>query len=529
MEKQPKKRGKRWILFTVIGLVVILAAVGVFYVMPRLQASSGNPQVNYQTQPVQVGNITSTVGATGNVYTRQSAALSWATSGIVSKVNVTKGQVVSAGTVLAELDPISLPQTVKDAAIDLTTAQKDLDDLLNSNTARSNAEQALVVAEQNLQSAQKNLQSKQFQRASQQTIDIAQANLIQAQAALDKASDNYNRNKQRSSSDVQYAAALSQLAAAQQNFNKAQYNLLYVQSLPDSLTVQKAMADLDVAQATYQDARRTWERVKDGPNPDDVAAAESKVAAAQAVLDQVKIVAPIAGTVTEVDARPGDLVAAQAAAFQIDDLSHLYTDISVSEVDINNIKVDQPVDITFDALPEDDYKGRVTDIDLVGVVSSGAVNYTVTTEIIDKDPQILLGMTAAASIAITQKTNVLLVPSSAIRNVNSRDLVYVEQNGALRTVFITVGDSSDTMTEVTSGNLREGEAIVLNPPSTTSTNATFGNRGGGIFGGLFGGIFGARPANGGFQPSGGGSQPQRNGGGGSNNSNGRNGGPARNP
>ncbi len=501
MQKKTKKSGKKWILF--VGIAVVLIGVGYFFVYPMLQANASSGVTIYKTQAVKKGDLSSTVGATGNVYTRQTVSLSWKTSGIVSKVGVTKGQEITAGTVLAELDENSLPDSAFTAASDLAKAQKTLDDLLNSNTDRANAELALLEAEGTLVSAQKASQSKLYQRASQSTIDTARANMIQAQAALDQAADAYNKNKNRSSDDVQYAAALSRFAAAQQTFDNAQMNYEYVQALPSALAVQKASAEVDVAQAAYQDAKRAWERVKDGPNAADVAAAEANVAAAQAVIDQAHIDAPISGTITAIDTQVGDLVSAGDSAFQIDDLSHLYVDISVSEVDINQVKMEQPVEITFDAIPDKTYTGTVTDIATMGITSSGAVNFYVTVEITDKDSLIRAGMTASANIVVTQKTGVLLVPSSAIRTVNSQQVVYVMQNNLIRSVVITTGDTDTSSTEVVSGNLIEGDMIVLNPSSTT-TDTMAETRAGGLFGGLFGGIFGGGGGpSGGMPPSGG--------------------------
>ncbi len=497
MEKQHKKHGKKWI-WIVAAVVVMIGAGG--FVLLKAQANATSTATTYKTETLATGNITNTVGATGNVYARQSVQLTWKTSGIVQSVDVTKGQQVTSGTVLAQLQQSSLPQDVINAAIDLTNAKNALNNLLNSNTARATAELTLVQAEQTLVSAQKTAQSKTFQRASQQTIDIAQANLIQAQAALDNATTIYNQNKARATNDVQYAAALSQFAQAQQKFNSAELNYSYVQSLPDPLTVQAANAEVDLAQAKYLDAKRAWELVKDGPPATDVAAAQAKVAAAQAILDEAKITAPISGTVVAIDTQPGDLVSPQTAAIKIDDLSHLYVDISVSEVDINQVKLGQPVQITFDAISSKTYNGKVTDISMEGSSSSGTVNFTVTAEITDADAQIMPGMTASANIVVTELNNALLVPSSAIRTINGSQIVYIMQNNVLTPVPITTGitDSSGTSIEVTSNNLKAGDLIVLNPPSATTSSTTTGRGFFGLFG-LGGGARDGGPS-GDFQP-----------------------------
>ncbi len=483
MKKTSKLPGKRWIILAVA--VLIVAAV-VVLVLPRLRSrANAGATSTYRTETLQTGSLTSYVGASGNVYTNQSATLSWDSGGVVGQVHVSKGQAVSKEDVLAELDPSSLPQTIINAQVDLASAKQALDDLLNSTTPRANAELALIKAEQDLVSAQKAAQSKQFQRASQETIDIAQAQLILAQNSLDKAADIYNKNKNRSSTDVEYANALSQFAAAQQKFDQAQNNLYYVQALPDPMDVQEANANVDVAQAAYLDAKRAWERVKDGPNPDDVAAAQAKVDAAQATIDSAKITAPFNGTIMEIDTKPGDVVSAQTAAFVLDDVSHIFTDIQVSEVDINSVKLGQPVEVTLDAIPDKTYQGTVTDIDTSGTISSGAVNFNVTVEINSKDPQIKPGMTTSANIAVTQLEGVLLVPNSALRTVNNRQVVYVLQNGVARPEPVTLGAASATSSQVVGGNLKEGDQIILNPPSDTTLTSSA--RPGGLFGGLFGG------------------------------------------
>lgn len=495
-----KKSGRRWIIIAAVGIVVIVAVV--FWGIPRLRATAAPiSPANYQTQAVTRGSIASVVGASGNIHTNQSVLINWQTSGIIAKINVTPGQVVQAKTVLAALDPASLPQTVLNAQNSLAADQKALDTLLNSNVVRANAQITLIKAEQDLINAQKTAQSKLYQRASQTTIDVAQANLILAQNALDNATTVYNNNKARSTTDSAYATALSQFAAAQQKFYQAQMNLNYTTSLPDPLDVQLSNANVDLAQANYLDAKRNWEDVKDGPNPVDIAAAQAKVAADQAILNQANPTTPIAGTVTVINNKPGDLVSTGAAAFEIDDLSHLYVDISVSEVDINKVQVGQQVELTFDAIPNKTYPGAVTSIASIGTISNSVVNFDVTVELQQKDPLIKPGMTAAANISIPGVQNALLVPTRAIRTVNGERVVYIERNGTVFPLPVTTGEASTTETEITGGALREGQLVVLNPPTSTSTQQATGI--GGIFARLFGGGARVTTGGGGFGGNGG--------------------------
>jgi HlyD family secretion protein len=470
-----KKSKSKWWIY-VLGILVVLGVVGYLTIPKALANERKGLLANYQLATVTKGDLTAFVGATGTVRSNQSATVAWQTTGIISKVDVVKRQNVGTNAVLAELDETSLPQAVILAQADLVNAQKALDTLLTSSEDRANAQLALVKAQKAVDDAQKKRSSMQFQRASQETIDIAHANLIQAQKALDDATTVYNQNKSRDANDVVYAAALSQYAAAKQKFDQANNNYLYVQDLPSPLDVQEADANLEVAKAQLLTAKTNWEKVKDGPNDQDVAAAQARIDAAQATLKMTKLTAPFGGTITAVNIKPGDQAVPAQAAIQIDDLSHLYVDVDVSEVDIDRVKQGQPVTITLDAIQGSEFQGTVSDVSPVGTTTGGSVNFIVTVEITDKSDQIRPGMTAAANIAVNQLKNVLLVPNRAIRTQNGKRIVYVARNGVPTQVEITLGASSNTASEVIGGDLKEGDQIILNPPSGTNP---FGPRGGG--------------------------------------------------
>lgn len=469
---------RKW-WWIIIGLVVVLVLLFIFPGPLRqvigLGGQSNTP--TYQTTPVVRGNLTAYVGATGSVRSNQTALLAWQTSGQIASVTVSKGQLVKKGDVLATLDPSSLPSSLISAQADLITAQNNLQTVLDNSQPRADAELALAKAQKALDDAQKAVNSKLYQNAGPNTIDIARANVITAQSEVDKWTEIYNRNASRSQDDAQYAAALSGLANARQKLQMAEYNLQYVVSLPDSLSVQTVYAQLDQAKANLLTAKQNWDKVKDGPNPDDIAAAQARVDAAQAALNQTKISAPFDGTVTVVNAKVGDRIQMGSTAFQVDDLSRLLIDVQVSEVDINSVKHDQPVDLTFDAIPDRTYHGVVTDISSVGSVTSGTVNFTVTVEVINPDGMIKPGMTSTANIAVTQLSNTLLVPIRAVRSINNQRVVYILRNGVPTPVNVTLGASDNTNTQIAAGDVHEGDQVILNPPAMIN----FGR--GGAFGG----------------------------------------------
>jgi HlyD family secretion protein len=180
----------------------------------------------------------------------------------------------------------------------------------------------------------------------------------------------------------------------------------------------------------------------------------------------------------------GDQVSPLINAFRIDDLTQMKVDVQVSEVDINSVQVGQPVTLTFDAISGKTYNGKVVEVAQAGDTVQGVVNFTVTVVLTDADKNVKPGMTAAVTITVKQVNNVLLVPSRAVRLVNNQLVVYILNNGQPREVNVTLGASSDTMSEVVSSNLKAGDIIILNPPSNLFTRPS-GN-GSGSGGGLGG-------------------------------------------
>src|SRR5512134_1876513 len=116
-------------------LVVAIAAAAFVFV----RGSRAETATQFQTAAVERGNLTATIGATGTVRARQTAVLVWQAAGTVDTVNVKVGDNIAADFVMAYLAKTSLPQSVIMAEADLVTAQKELDDLLNSTTAQAEA------------------------------------------------------------------------------------------------------------------------------------------------------------------------------------------------------------------------------------------------------------------------------------------------------------------------------------------------------------------------------------------------------
>jgi HlyD family secretion protein len=345
------------------------------------------------------------------------------------------------------------------------------------------------------------------------TIEKAETDYLLAKQAYKEALQEYNKYQSKKLTSDKRVRALNQLIAARQKMETtfATYNW-YLQNYTDveiaqadgELAVARAnletaqanwerlkngtsQAAIALAEATLSDAQREYERVKNGPSEEDIAAAQAAVDAAQASLDHAQLLAPFAGTITEVDVKTGDLVNQGDAAFRVDDLSSNYIDLEISEVDLASLKVGQQATVEFDAIPDKQYTGEVTEIGMVGSVSQGVVNYPVTVKVTNADQNIRPGMTASVTITTDQVDNALLVPNKALRTVNGQRTVTVLFEGQQISVPVTVGLTGDSMSQVISDQLREGDTVVVNgATSTTTASSTQGDRvfvGGAEFGG----------------------------------------------
>jgi HlyD family secretion protein len=181
-------------------------------------------------------------------------------------------------------------------------------------------------------------------------------------------------------------------------------------------------------------------------------------------MELATIKAPFSGTITSVEIKRGDQVSPGSVAFALADFSPLLVDVQLSEVDINRVEIGQPVELVFDAVLDRNYAGEVVEIGLVGSPIQGVVNFPVTIELLNPDEAVKPGMTAAVNIVIEQMDEVLRVPNRAVRLRDGERVVFVLQDGAGVPVPVELGASSDVYSEVISGDIQEGDRVILNPP-----------------------------------------------------------------
>ncbi len=152
----------------------------------------------------------------------------------------------------------------------------------------------------------------------------------------------------------------------------------------------------------------------------------------------------------------------------------------LAEGDAARIQAGQTASLTFDALPNLTLTGHVLAASPASTVISNVTNYYVTVTLDALDPRIKSGMTANASVVVSQAANVLAVSNSAITRIGGNAFVTVlEKDGKTQRVPIHTGVVGDTQTEIVSG-LQAGQKIVLPQLRLPTGTGTVRPGGGGV-------------------------------------------------
>ena len=274
----------------------------------------------------------------------------------------------------------------------------------------------------------------------QATVTQAEGDLANAQAALELAKLNATRTQ----------ALFAQKNSSQQDLDQATANL------------HQAEANVKIKQGALDKAK--------------------------ADLDHCTITSPVDGVVISRNVDVGQTVAASLQApiiFAIaNDLTKMQIDTNVAEADVGVVAVDQDVDFTVDAFPNQTFHGKVVQVRNAPITVQNVVTYDTVIGVSNPDLKLKPGMTANVSIIIAHKDDVLLIKNSALRyrpadatppetrsspsgarpgggrerRVGERT-VYILSGSRPKPMQIKTGISDGIVTEVTEG-LKQGDRVV---------------------------------------------------------------------
>ena len=146
---------------------------------------------------------------------------------------------------------------------------------------------------------------------------------------------------------------------------------------------------------------------------------------ASQVTSELAVPAPISGTVTSRTVNAGEVVEANKELLRITDLSNVWVIGQVFERDLSRLRVGSGASVTTGALPDRLFRGRVTYID--PAIDQATRTGKVRVELANSDRALKLGMyvnVAFGSLGQSERT-VPVVPSSAVQNVENRQVVFV--------------------------------------------------------------------------------------------------------
>lgn len=462
----------------IAGLVVLALIAGSVIGYQRL--TSRRASVRYITQSVTYADIASSVTETGTVNPVDEVQVGTQVSGTLETLNVDYNSRVKKGQVLATLDQTSFTAAVDQASAALEAAQAtaaaDQSAIAQAGASAASAAANLQQQQQNLVSAQANLSKAQAQmKLSQLTVQrdtqlLAEGYIPQNQMDTDQTTAQGDAEGYRAAqaavgvAQAQVAAAAAQLRAARQQISTATAQAAAAQHQASS-----AAAQLQVAQYNFS---------------------------------RTVITSPVDGIVLARNVSVGQTV---AASFQTPtlftiatNLTDMQVDTSVDEADVGHVRQGEAAQISVTAYPNVTFLGTVQQVRVNPTVVQNVVTYDAVIAVHDTSGRLLPGMTAQVIIDTGTHTHVLAVPTAALlfrplaqRGApsaapggvfgfgapaatqdpavtapvagapGSRVTVWALRNNRPVAVSVIIGLSDSRNVEITSGNLNQGDPVII--------------------------------------------------------------------
>ncbi len=397
---------KKKIIFSVV--LIIIAVLLKLFVF-----NSKTSEITYEKATVTKGTLITSVSGSGTITSVNSTDISSKVSGVVKEVYVSNGDTVTKGQKIAliELDEYALER-------------------------QSSAWASYLDAQESVKTAEKD----------KAVADIA---MWEAREAILKAED-----------DIEY-----------KNTNSINPDTDEEYTLSEKTVIDKS---LEKAKLTYAEAETKYKNADT-----QIKTAKTKVTSAlrDYQINSSTVVAPVAGVVNNLNLAAGMTITStsnsnnsasensvSATATQTfgkvsDPDGSLLATISLSEVDVINVKANQKVTLTFDAYDDQTFTGKVLAVDTDGSSSSGVTSYSVTIILDPVDVEVYSNMAVTADIITDIQTDVLMLPTTAIQTANNQSSVQILKDGVLTNVVVEIGSANDSNTIIKLG-LNEGDEVV---------------------------------------------------------------------
>jgi RND family efflux transporter MFP subunit len=478
---------------------------------------------NVLTFTVNQVDITESVRVRGEAVSQKDFNLGFSTAGTVGKIYVTKGALVKEGDALAGLVTSEKQSEVKSyeavlagkkAALSKLIAGYSKEDISVSETKVKNAETALQDSRQSLLDAainsytvsdnsvrnyadtmignsRTNFPSLAFTISDTQLKSSAESERANVENMLQNweifvnnlslQSDFEIAGKEVSQNLDEVRRFLNVMSLA---INKAQTNSTVTAASIDTwkTNISTARANITTAISTIAVAYEKWQTAdsaltlasqelsakKASARSEDIAAYEADIAKAESDLSGAKerlarstIYAPADGKIMKIPVEKGEAVSAGETAVSMSALGSK-VEADVSELDIVKINPGQEAEITFDAFPEQIFRGKIISIDPEAVIKDGDTYYRIN---ISFDPG-TIGIRSAMSndirVEIQTKTSVLSVPKFVIYKKDDKEYAKVARNGKTVETEVKTGVSDGQNIEIVSGLSLDEEVVASN-------------------------------------------------------------------
>jgi multidrug efflux pump subunit AcrA (membrane-fusion protein) len=403
------------------------------------------PAVARPTYTVQRGNVEEELVFTGRWLPRDQVALSFEVSGVTRQVNVRRGDAVTAGQLLADLQIDDLENQLESAQLELQTA------LANADTSAQGSVQSVEDAEISYANSNLSLQST-IAGVPWTSVATARTNLESAEIALDDAERAYRdavSHPEQAAANVDNA--YKQLQNAQISLQNAQYNYFQAAQNYQNYQFQIDQAENELIRSELALERAREDQAQGSQDP-SVLSIQLQIQQIQDQIIQSSLFAPIDGEVLEITIQPGDSVQAYSAVITIGRSEPKEAVASIPIGDAQRLSIGLVGICQVLNMPETAVQCAVRQIPL------SASDADQTTRVAASLDNVPAGQLIEITMPVDVRENVLWLPPAAIRTFQNRTFVVIQTADGPRSVDVLLGLETDERVEIISG-VNEGDIV----------------------------------------------------------------------